>query len=790
MSFVSALVLGLVSLVSAELTGYLLVDFIEMPSPWLTLSTTQFKVESEQLAAQLEQEGVNYYKTGQFELARQTWQRSLQLYREQDNRQAEGNILNELGMVHRALGQYATAITYYQQSLVIQQALNNVQSARRVLGNLGNAYALIGQFELAEEYQLKSLKIAQDLNDPHREAVSLINLGSIYLDQGQHREAINRYEDSISILGKLGNTTTTAYALINLATIYYVWQQDYEKAISHYQQSLKLSRAAEDRWLEAEALSGIGLVNEGMLNYETALAYYDQGLSIFNEIHAKRSAAKALNNRAHTLLAWERALSRQTVDSEKLAEAEHNLQQAIAILEDARNDLNTDANRISLFDIQVNTYNLLQQVLMAQQQPEAALEMSEQGRSRAFLTLFSEQMNIAPTPPNLQQIQQIAKTQNATLVEYSIIPKDDVIHQGKERGNAGELYIWVVTPAGDFSFYRQPLDDAGIVLENLIKISRINIGARNRANINVVFTEPAQTNYALKQLYRLLIDPIQEMLPTDPHARVVFIPQGELFLVPFPALMDADDNYLIANHTVLTAPSIQVLDLSHQLRQSREPVVLSDLNPDQALVVGNPVMPEVWNAKAGEKIALSDLPEAQWEADEIATQLKTQPLLGSAATESTVRQHIEAAQLIHMATHGLLEYGNPQDSGISDIPGAIALAPDPSHNGLLTAAELSEFNLNADLVVLSACDTGLGQLSGDGVIGLARSLMTAGAPSVIVSLWSVPDDSTATLMVRFYDYLQAGNDKAQALRLAMLDTQKKYPDPGSWAAFTLIGAPG
>ncbi|NEQ48406.1 MAG: CHAT domain-containing protein [Leptolyngbya sp. SIOISBB] len=161
-------------------------------------------------------------------------------------------------------------------------------------------------------------------------------------------------------------------------------------------------------------------------------------------------------------------------------------------------------------------------------------------------------------------------------------------------------------------------------------------------------------------------------------------------------------------------------------------------------------------------------------------------LIGSMATEGRVRQSLPSARIIHLATHGLLEYGDLQASAISDIPGAIALTPDTTHDGLLTAEELLKFDLTADLVVLSACDTGLGTLSGDGVIGLSRSLIAAGAPSVVVSLWAIPDNPTADLMIEFYSQLKQGQDKASALRLAMLE-RMKYSDPSAWGAFTLIG---
>lgn len=128
--------------------------------------------------------------------------------------------------------------------------------------------------------------------------------------------------------------------------------------------------------------------------------------------------------------------------------------------------------------------------------------------------------------------------------------------------------------------------------------------------------------------------------------------------------------------------------------------------------------------------------------------------------------------------------------------GAIALAPSQEENarsstdpddGLLTSGEIIDMDLQADLAILSACDTGLGSITGDGVVGLSRALITAGVPSVVVSLWSVPDATTAELMQEFYGQLEQGQSKAQALRQAMLTTMQSYPDPRNWAAFTLIG---
>ena len=200
------------------------------------------------------------------------------------------------------------------------------------------------------------------------------------------------------------------------------------------------------------------------------------------------------------------------------------------------------------------------------------------------------------------------------------------------------------------------------------------------------------------------------------------------------------------------------------------------------VVVGNPTMPKV-SAQIGEPPQqLPSLPGAEVEAKEVALILKTKALIGGAATKATFLKQAATAGIIHLATHGLL-----YDFTGSDLPGAIALVPSGKDNGLLTSSEILKLKLNAELVVLSACNTGRGKITGDGVIGLSRSLITAGVPSIVVSLWYIPDAPTASLMSEFYRQLERNPDKAVAMRQAMLVTIKKHPHPQNWAAFTLVG---
>jgi CHAT domain-containing protein len=317
-------------------------------------------------------------------------------------------------------------------------------------------------------------------------------------------------------------------------------------------------------------------------------------------------------------------------------------------------------------------------------------------------------------------------------------------------------------------------------LKDLVTSSREALGVRGRSIIGVRPTQAAlqeteaQAIQRLQKLHQLLIQPIAQFLPTNPNERVIFIPQNELFLVPFPALQDASGKYLVEKHTILTAPAIQVLQLTGEKRRS--------VSGSDVLVVGNPTMPSITPQTGGTPQQLPSLPGAEKEALAIATLLNSKALIGNAATKQAIEQQMPKARIIHLATHGLLD-----DFKGFGVPGAIALAPSSNDNGLLTSSEILDMKLNAELVVLSACDTGRGTITGDGVIGLSRSLITAGVPSVIVSLWSVPDAPTASLMTHFYQNLKQSSDKAQALRNAMLTTMKQHPDPKDWAAFTLIG---
>jgi len=430
---------------------------------------------------------------------------------------------------------------------------------------------------------------------------------------------------------------------------------------------------------------------------------------------------------------------------------------------------------------QISIYNQLQKTLITQNKPEAALEISERSHNGEFRELLtshkSKQIAISLSS---EQIKQVAKQQNATIVQYSII-NDEFVIAGQKKTQESELLIWVIQPTGEIAFRQvnlKPLwQKENTSLNDLVAGSRTRIGARNRNNkgmIKVELTKEFSSNKELLKLHEILIQPIADLLPNQPDKHIIFIPQGDLFFVPFAALQDKKGQYLIGKHTIATAPSIQVLDLLYQRKQQNQGLV------KEVLIVGNPIMPAKPFPGWEKPQEQHPLPGAEQEAKQIAEIFNTKALTGNAATETTIVQKMPQAKIIHLATIALPNNEQGLDS-------ALALASSGKDDGWLTSGEIINLNLKAELVVLSGNDTAIGKVTNDGVIGLYRSFFTAGATSVIGSLWAVSDRETAFLMTEFYQELSKNPDKAAALREAMLTTMKKYPNPMSWAGFTLIG---
>ncbi len=535
----------------------------------------------------------------------------------------------------------------------------------------------------------------------------------------------------------------------------------WQPALERYQQALVLQQQTGDRTIQSVTLNRIGRIQHHLKQSDTALKTLEQALALTRQTGDRLQEGLTLNNIGFVLLATNRPI-----------EAEHVLFIAVRRWESRRSNF-TDADKVILFDAQALTYALLQQAMITQGKIEGALEVTERERAQTFVKLLATRPQPQPlvqspltSPPGIQQIRQIAQQRQVTLVQYAIIGADF-------------LYIWVVQPTGDIAFrsvkLRSPQSTQTLnqnptstnELTELVAATRryvsngLGVGQTtsgdvpNQVSPNVQEPVPSRLTEPLRRLHQLLIAPIADLLPTNPEQPVIFVPHQSLFLVPFAALQNDRGQYLIEQHTLVTAPSVGVLTAE------TPPATSARLD----LIIGN----------------LSPGAGTLQEATAISKLLNAPGLLGNQATKAAVVQKMSQARLMHLATRGVFD----ENQGLAS---AIALPSEAQTDGWLTATEILGMKLSAELAVLSGCDAKGDRITGDGVIGLSRSLMSAGVPSVILSLWTTPDMPRVELMTEFYrNWRQGRLTKAQALRQAMLITKQKHANPIAWSAFTLQG---
>jgi CHAT domain-containing protein/tetratricopeptide (TPR) repeat protein len=700
------------------------------------------------------------FEAGQFQLALSIFQQTQQVYAENGDLVREANALDLIGNSYDGLGEYANALTAYQAALEIRQLTGDRAGETDSSTNLGITYIRIGQTERAFATLSEALALHRSLpnQDEPRAGRILSGLALAYSQAGEDGQALTFAKRSLASHRQGNDQPGEAVALVRVG-VAYLNLGDPVKARVYLDRALELSTRMADASAIARSQQALGNWAWRTGDSNAAKTFFQAALSLREAIDDAAGQGETLNSLGELLY------------------SKGDLPGAIATLTDALERWEalpaglTDENKISIAELQGQTYRLLQVALIEQGDVATALTIAERGRSRAFAELLTHRLKLQGKLPiaraldttiiQSSDIQRLAQTQNLTLVEYSQVQED--------------LFIWVIKPDGQIHFKRTEL--TGEPIATWVAQNREAMGVPFRAGGLVPQgTEPEILpvevfNATLRSMYDNLIAPIAVWLPAESTAPVVIIPQGELFLVPFPALRDETGRAFIERHALAFAPAIKIL-LTPALPQS--PLLVGRV---PAMVVGNPNMP----MDPSTSMPLPPLPYSQQEAFDVAALLNTEPLVGAAATTQVVVEGMAKSTIIHLATHGLLD-----DFG-TGVPGALSFTPTPEDDGYLTAAEILELPLAAQLVVLSACDTGRGKITGDGVVGLSRSLLTAGVDSVVVSLWAVPDESTALLMKNFYEQLKVYTDPAVALQAAMLITRQdpRFSEPKFWAAFNL-----
>ncbi|MBW3140288.1 CHAT domain-containing protein [Ferrimonas balearica] len=453
------------------------------------------------------------------------------------------------------------------------------------------------------------------------------------------------------------------------------------------------------------------------------------------------------------------------------------LERAVEIIESQRRDFSSDHSKMAFANDKQKVYALLIDILVEQGQAEQALSYAEKAKSRALVDMLASRETLEQSvDPRASQLLKAAQEYERTQQKATSDDRtrSNNVAAQQLRSEYPELASLVNVDSLDVAAIRARLGPEEVMLEyywqgdqlvafvlsaeqlSAVKLDAGQLDQRIAAFREALMLTGDEWREPAQALYQQLLAPVEAALVGQ---ELLVVPHGSLHYLPFNALHDGR-RFVVDRWATRLLPSASVLAYLGKQQAS-----------GRLLVLGNPDLNDAEMA----------LPGAEYEAQVIARQWQQgQVLLREQATETAVRQQGPQYAMLHFASHGEFNASNPLDS-------RLMLAADAQHDGSLTLGELYGLQLNADLVTLSACETGLGDVrSGDDVVGLNRGFLFAGADSVVSSLWPVEDTSTAFLMADFYARLKGG-DKVVALREAQMHTREKYPHPFYWAAFQLTG---
>lgn len=370
-----------------------------------------------------------------------------------------------------------------------------------------------------------------------------------------------------------------------------------------------------------------------------------------------------------------------------------------------------------------------------------------------------------------KEIQQKLK-EDQIIIEYVLNETDTIT----------ELYTFVIG-AKNIEFNKQKVNSSFL---NSIETMFFFM-----SNSEYMFTKNENSKQfclASNQLYKNLILPFKNSIQ---NKKITIIPDGKLSYIPFDALLENlpdttktvefnQLSYLIRNYSINYSNSANLL--FKQIPTSQKTKI-------KAIAFAPEYQKGETIEIAGQRLSLVQLPGVQREVAQISKIIKTKIFKGAEATEDNFRKNVEKYDILHLAMHAFINDSLPAFSSLAFVQNE---TDDPTKNGLLNTADIYNFKLNAKLTVLSACNTGTGQLKkGEGIMSLARGFLYAGCPSIIMSLWEVEDESGTQIMTSFYKNLKRGKTKDESLRLAKLEylesVNSRRAHPHYWLGFVSIG---
>ncbi len=797
--------------------------------------------------------GLVYESIGEKQKALTHYQQALPISRAAGDRASEAVTLNNIGLAYHRLGESEQALDYFDLALAIIHSIRDRRLLAVTYNNLSYVYDALGEREKALENFNLVMPVLRELGDRFTEAVTLNNIGLVQHALGQHEKALDFFAQALKLRQTTGDRPGEAETLSDRGMVYAALG-DVQKALDSYNAALSLSRAVEDRRVEASTLRRLALLEQQRGNLSEAREKMEAAISIVEAVRTKLATQElrtsyfasvhdhfetyisilmglhkqqpARGYDALALSASERGRARSIL--EMLIESRADIRQGIApaLLERERKlqqqlILIAEKKTLLLNEKQVNR----EEAVALQKELLKVLDQFQQTKAEIRIASPRYAALTQPAPSSLREIQQHALDADTMLLEYALGDK--------------KSYLWMVTPTAIKSFElpaRDEIKRASLEVNQLLTARNIRIKFET-AEEREQRVSQADRDYvrAAARLSRMLLGPIASGLQKQ---RLLIVSDGALNYISFAALpvpttgTNAESlaslTPLIVNHEIVTLPSASTLVTLRRELAGRKPA------PKTLAVIADPVYDKQdervktgANVKGSETRGLNEsrsahqskefpdsisaqqanaavqqqqqsanfprIPGTRQEADKIMefvplAQSKRALLDFDASRQTAVSTELGQYRYVHFATHGILDSAHPE---LSSIVLSLVNRAGAEQDGFLRTHQVFNLRLPVEMVVLSGCSTGLGKnIKGEGLVGLTRGFMYAGAARVVVSLWNISDEGSAELMEEFYKgLLKERLPPAAALRKAQLELwrEQRWQAPYYWAAFVLQG---
>jgi CHAT domain-containing protein len=634
--------------------------------------------------------------------------------------------------------------------------------------------------ETALGYFEKALEIHKKIGNKNEKALALVNIGGVYLTLGNYEKSEKYFKDALQIGNNLNIPKIIYGSLVDLGRLYKV-QKKYGKSFEYYRSAINAIESVRDSLRTEE--------NKNIF-FQKKIGAYETICNILFEMHLKNVSEKYATSAFNYI---ERAKARTFLDI--LFESQTNIHQGI---EPDLLNLEKELNREYAFNqtqLQIERSKYpnkidIEKIKKLKKKLESLNEQFKTLRTEMIRTNSKYAQLKYPEPITLNYIQRKFLNESTVLLEYMVTDK----------------YVIVLRiMKDDFKAFRFPISREELQ-------TNINL---LREGFNMLDN---RTSFVKKSfdLYQQIVEPVLKGVLEG--KTLLIVPDDILHYLPFEALLTSNPGkkkntsgfknlpFLIKKYPVHYVQSASVLASLRKEKASKE-----GLKSKELFAMGDPYFGETeiqennfyvrtFLRTTENRSSIKRLRQSGIEVENIGKLFhKKDIFLRENAKEELVKppHQLDQYTYIHFSTHGLLNVVKPELSGL-----ILAQDKDPVQDGFLQMREIFNLKIDADLVTLSACETGLGKdIRGEGLVGLTRAWMYAGTPSVLVSLWKVDDEATAKLMVRFYKNLKKGMDKAKALQKAKLwlikqtgtfikdgkHRKKFYGNPFYWAGFVLIG---